>query len=148
LRRAKENGDAETSLRVSSALAWFWRLRGYLSQGSAWLEGALALTGGSEQYSVWLGNLLSGLATLTMLQGRLPDARRYVQQSRVIFQTTKDVSGLAFALRTFGLINLFEGNLPAANAALDESFTLYQMVGDTWGVGMSLMILGMGSLRQ
>lgn len=148
LRRARENGDAETSLRLSSALAWFWRLRGHLSEGSAWLEGALALTNGSEHGSAWLGSMLSGLATLTMLQGQLPAARRYVQQSRVLFQVTKDIHGLAFALRTLGLINLFQGDTPAANAALEESFTLYQMSGDTWGVGMSLMILGMGALKQ
>lgn len=147
LRRAGASGDAETSLRLSSALAWFWRLRGYLSEGSAWLEGALTLARGPE-HEARMGGVLSGLGTLTMLQGRLPAARRYVEQSKELFQMTKDAHGLAFALRTLGLIHLFQGDPPAANTALEESLTLYRAVGDTWGVGMSLMILGMAALRQ
>jgi predicted ATPase/class 3 adenylate cyclase/Tfp pilus assembly protein PilF len=147
LRRAREQGDAEQSLRLAGALAWFWRLRGYLSEGSAWLEGALTLAKGPE-HELRLGGALSGLATLTMLQGRVPAARRYIEQSKELFQMSKDAHGLAFALRTLGLIHLFQGDPPAANAALEESLTLYRAVGETWGVGMSLMILGMAALRQ
>jgi predicted ATPase/class 3 adenylate cyclase/Tfp pilus assembly protein PilF len=147
LRRTRESGDAERALRLASALAWFWRLRGYLSEGSAWLEGALTVARGPE-YEARLGGVLSGLGTLTMLQGRVPAARRYVEQSKELFQMTKDAHGLAFALRTLGLIHLFQGDPPAAIAVLEESLALYRAVGDTWGVGMSLMILGMAALRQ
>jgi tetratricopeptide (TPR) repeat protein len=147
LRHSRESGDAETSLRLSSALAWFWRLRGYLSEGSTWLEGAVTQAKG-PQYDAWMGGALSGLGTLTMLQGRLPAARRYVEQSKDLFQETKDVPGLAFALRTLGLIHQFQGDQAGAKAMLEESLALYRAVGDTWGVGMSLMILGMAALRQ
>jgi predicted ATPase/DNA-binding CsgD family transcriptional regulator/DNA-binding XRE family transcriptional regulator len=39
---AAEHGDAETELRLAGSLAYFWWVYGYLREGWAWLEDALA----------------------------------------------------------------------------------------------------------
>ena len=39
--------DAETGLRLGSALAKFWTVRGYQSEGQRWLDAALARAGGA-----------------------------------------------------------------------------------------------------
>ena len=38
--RTPEQGA--TALRLAGAVAWFWRRRGYLSEGQRWLEALLA----------------------------------------------------------------------------------------------------------
>ena len=31
-------GEAELGLRIAAVLAWFWRLRGFISEGRSWLD--------------------------------------------------------------------------------------------------------------
>lgn len=147
LRRAMERDDTETALRLSVALAWFWRLQGYASEGCAWLEGAVTLPD-APQHVELLAHALSGLGTLTMLHGRLPAARSYLERSKDLFQASGDTSGLAFVLRTLGLIGQFQGDRSGAQLLLQESLTLFRAAGDTWGIAQTLLILGMGALRQ
>jgi predicted ATPase len=42
LRWTQARGQAETALRLAAALGRFWLMRGYLTEGRAWLDGALA----------------------------------------------------------------------------------------------------------
>ena len=39
---ARQRGEVETGLRLATSLTWFWETRGYLREGLAWVEGALA----------------------------------------------------------------------------------------------------------
>ncbi|MGH2542509.1 MAG: ATP-binding protein, partial [Ardenticatenaceae bacterium] len=80
LRHAKESGDTETMLSIAGALAWFWRLRGHLSEGRAWLDSALAMPA-AEEPGPARACALSGAATLAMLQGELAQAQRQVEES-------------------------------------------------------------------
>ena len=38
----EQSGDEEIGLRMAGALAWFWEIRGHLTEGRTWLEQTLS----------------------------------------------------------------------------------------------------------
>ncbi|MDQ5853440.1 MAG: tetratricopeptide repeat protein [Chloroflexota bacterium] len=147
LHRSMESGDTASALRLAGALAWFWRLRGYLTEGRAWLDRALALPEAAER-SLARARALSGAGTLAMLQGDLGTAQDRLEESIELFRAWKDQRGLAFALRTLGIVQQFRGDLAGARALHEQSIALYREEGDRWGIAMARMMLGFLALRQ
>ena len=80
-----EKGDAETGLRVASALGWFWFFRGYLSEGRAWLKEMLAKAGDAERAAdAQRANALSSAGGLAWAQGDYAAARAWLEKSIAI----------------------------------------------------------------
>ena len=52
-----DNEEAELALRLSGALRWFWRARGYYGEGRRWLEQALSEEGRTRRRGLrpWMG---------------------------------------------------------------------------------------------
>src|SRR5205823_14085748 len=111
--------EAELGLRLAGALWRFWRVRGYLSEGRRWLEGALArcpVAPGAVR-----ANALSGAGMLALSQGDNARARALFEEGRALYQGLGDAQGIAASLYRLGALAFSQGDYAAARALLGES---------------------------
>jgi predicted ATPase len=133
-------GEVEFALRLSGALRWFWRMRGYFHEGRNWLIGSLQRepvrqTAGRAASLLGLGLLMSGL-------GDIGAARSPAEESVVIYRTLVDQKGLAEALTVLGYTLVWQGEANRGHACLEEALSLCRTAGDPWGEAHALFRLG------
>jgi hypothetical protein len=88
-----EHGEAEHGLRLASALAWFWVMRGHLAEGRGWLSRVLALPEVDGYPALLTRALASSLAILGGLaldQGMDETARALLGESLALRQAIED----------------------------------------------------------
>jgi predicted ATPase/DNA-binding CsgD family transcriptional regulator len=132
---------AEDALRLSNALAWFWYLRGYLSEGCEWLERALALPG-ALGYPRQRAKALYSLGGFARFLGDFPLARSHLEESLALWRELGDRPGCAYTLSRLGKVVQHQGDLALASALLQECVTLFREEKDQWGLALALHGLG------
>jgi predicted ATPase/DNA-binding CsgD family transcriptional regulator len=135
-----ESGEHECALRLAGALARFWTVRGYVSEGRQWLRRALVSSGQLPLHP--RAKALSWAGWLAQLQSDASTAEQLCKESLELSQELFDARGIALAQHRLGLIDAHRGNFAAADALLEESVTRSRDIGDTGGVAYSLMALG------
>jgi predicted ATPase/class 3 adenylate cyclase len=143
----RECREAEVALRLAGALSRFWNLRGYVGEGRAWLEGALALPGAEKRTPV-RAKALTRAAASARRQGDYARARALLEESLDIWPETGDRRGLAYALHGMGQVALHQGDYAVARSMLKDSVALFREVDDTWGLTGALGNLGDVALSQ
>jgi non-specific serine/threonine protein kinase len=135
---APEGG--QEGLRLAGALSRFWVLRGYLSEGRAWVAAALAHPGATVGTAARARALVSA-GRLAHIQGDLAAARSPLEESAALWREQGDTRQLAYAQTLLGLVL---GNLgdPAARGVLTESVALLRREDDPWGLARALFCLG------
>jgi predicted ATPase/DNA-binding SARP family transcriptional activator len=136
LRWARESGNNERVLRLAGALARFWAVRGYLTEGRAYLE--VALTSDERRSPDVRAKALHGAFILAQRQRDVERARAYAEESLALCTDLGDRSGTARSLTYLGLVAAAEGKLDAANARLRESAALAREIGDVWTLAASI----------
>jgi predicted ATPase/DNA-binding XRE family transcriptional regulator/uncharacterized protein (DUF2384 family) len=129
---AEESGVVQLGLRLSSALWWFWQVRGHLSEGRAWLERFIALqepAHGDISAALQAG-ALNGAGNLAWCQGDLVSAAAFLEASLTLYRELRDVPGVAHALNTLGLVADGCGDYARAAALFEESLALYRELGN------------------
>lgn len=142
---ALDQHAAEYALRLGAALWRFWDKRGYLSEGIAWLEQALALAGQPQAAalpSAVRANALNGAGVLAWAQNRYTRALELLEASLALRREQADTRGIASSLNNMALIAQDQGDYRRAQAFYEESLVLRRGLGDQWGVAMSLNNLG------
>ena len=129
-------GSAEVGLRLAGTLWWFWWVRGYWSEGRAWLERALAGGGGAPP-SVRAMALL-GASWLAREQGDVVRAVALAEESLTLYRELGDTRGTADALRGLGWVARRQSDLEQAAARLEESLGLCRELGDKRGIADAL----------
>jgi predicted ATPase/DNA-binding SARP family transcriptional activator len=114
-----ERGDSELALRLASALVFFWRVRGHLSEGRMWLEGALSSADGVPP--TLLAKAFSGAGRLAYRQGDTGRARELHEQALNISRSTGSLRELGQALSDLGGVSLAENELDRAESLYTES---------------------------
>jgi predicted ATPase len=150
LRWAAENGEGETSLRLSAALYIFWYLRGHVSEGKRWLGGALASevgrrpedAPGPRKARAWALHAAGLLANDSGEDIRI--ARGLTEESLAILRTLDDRRRLANSLHNLARFAGHQGDYAAARALLEESLGLWRELGDRWG--LAAVLRGMAQL--
>jgi predicted ATPase/DNA-binding CsgD family transcriptional regulator len=132
-----EHGEAESALRLSSALSWFWYLHGFLREGCGWLERVLALPGASER-TRYRAQVLYGVGGLARFLGNFTLARSRLEESLALWRELGDWQGCAYALARLGTVLKLQGNLAVAHVLLEESVALFREGGDNWGLALAL----------
>jgi predicted ATPase/DNA-binding CsgD family transcriptional regulator len=141
-----ERGEAETALRLSSALRWFWEQRGYLGEGLRWLERALAEGAGAPTpVRAKAHNAAGGLAW--PLQ-RYEAAAAHLQECLALGRTLGDQQLVARALGNLGSVAYERGDLVGTAALYEESLAVFRELGDTQGVTIALSNLGLVATQQ
>ncbi len=112
-------GEAALELRLAAALGRFRYVRGYLSEGRAALEGALAR--GHDERPALRAKACRVASALAVLQGDYGSARRLAEEGLSLYQASADAEGEARSLSNLGAILVAEGSLERAAEVLDEA---------------------------
>ena len=140
-RAALKWADGETRLRLAGALWRFWYVRGYLSEGRAWLQNELARTRVSNPLA--RAKALFGLGVLAFTQCDYDFARDTVAKSLHLCEDHDDPAGAASALNTLGNILRAQGDIAFAREHYARSLVIRRHLQDLRGEAAALNNLGM-----
>ena len=131
----------EEGLLLAGALARYWQIRGYLSEGKSHLWAIIAMAD-PEQASEGYALALNGLASLIWIQGDIESARSHYSRSLKVWRELGNARRTAGVLSNLGLVSIDVRNYDEARALLHESLALRRQIGDLDGEALSLMNLG------
>ncbi len=123
-----ETGRAEQALRLCVALMAFWEIRGYISEGLAFMERALALDKNAAP-SV-RAQALHYAGFLALMQDDNMRAEEFLRESQLLFRDSGDKFGMANILRLQGNLAIMKNNYKIARRLLEESLNIYQTLRD------------------
>lgn len=132
-------GDTEYWLRLAGALWRFWEVRGYWSEGRAWLDGALAQSEGSATPS--RVKVLNGAGYLASFQGDYPRAVSLGEESLDLSRRLGDKRGTVSCLNILGIEACRLEKYDRAAQLGKESLVLSEEVGDWWGTMDARIVL-------
>jgi predicted ATPase/class 3 adenylate cyclase len=138
--------DAQIALRLVWGLAWFWYFRGYLREGRAWLERALAASGDPGPLHA---GALTAAGRLSRHLGDYEGAIALLERSLELARSFQDRRAEALALHELGaLAGLAEGDADREVALTEASLALWRELGDPWGTARTLNNLGYEAYLQ
>jgi len=132
--------EAETALRLGTALWLFWHIRGHLAEGRSWLERATAHGAGAPP--AVLAKALHRLGNLVVSMGDYADARTSYAASLDLARDLGDPRAIADALSGLGLARADQGDRAGARPLHEEALALRQAARGQAGVAISLSNLG------
>ncbi len=141
LQWAGDHNESESLLRLSSALSWYWFLRGYLAEGRRWLEQAVAQAAPLPP-SRARAKALCSLSDLTRTQSNFETARLFAEESVALFRALGDQQGLAQALNNLGIVTKHQRHFALAQAQFEESLAAGRAAGAAWETALALWNLG------
>jgi predicted ATPase/class 3 adenylate cyclase len=133
---AQEAAGSDAGLRLAAALWRFWEMRGYLEEGRAWLERMLASTAAAP--SALRANALTGAGVLASMQGDLPAANAFNEESLALHRQLGNPNSIAYALNNLANIAVQQGDYGRARALYEEGNELTRSVGDVRGLAFGL----------
>lgn len=131
----------ETGLRIASALAGFWWLRG-MSEGRGWLA-ALLQHPKATKHTVARARALALAADLAIEQdGNFAAAHPMYEESLSISRELGDRQGVATSLLGLGDITYAGGDVAGARSLTEQSLAIWKALEESWGVAWALHRLG------
>jgi non-specific serine/threonine protein kinase len=131
--------DPATGLRLAGALAWFWRLRGHLTEGRRWIDAVLV----APAVGLRINRLraLNGNGLLADGQGDLDVAAALLEEGLTLGRQLGDEDGIAWALH--GLARVARDRLDNERmiAVAEESLVHFAKAHDIGGSAYSLYLL-------
>jgi predicted ATPase/DNA-binding CsgD family transcriptional regulator len=132
------DGDAETGLRICTAVRPCWIVRGTFAEGSEWLASFLAVNAPDVSPEV-RGAGLIGRAQLT-LPSDPALARSLAEEGLALCRSAGDEFWTASGLNLLAEVALHTGQAGEAAARADEALSIAQASGDGWNEGYTLGI--------
>lgn len=134
------SSKAESGVRLTGALWWFWYWHSHLSEGRKWLRQAVAH---SEEVSpLAKANALCAAGHLALVQSDHKKARAPLEQSLNLYRELDNKPGIANALSFLGWVEWDIGD-PALSARLhEEALKISMLIRDEVGVAKALQFLG------
>jgi len=150
LKWAQHNQEIELGLRLAGALGIFWYMRGYLSEGRAWLEELLSQdeTSSSAVSIAVRAKALNSLCMLVAEQGDHGRAALLAEESMALFQKLGDKQGRATALNLRGNVAKYQSDYVSAVALHEECLSLQRELGNKRGIAVALNNLGAIAVEQ
>ena len=124
-------------LRLAAALDWFWRIRGYLSEGREWLTRLLDAVPIDCQARLRARGL-KATALLASLQGDYAAGKRLLQESLLLFREIDAPIDVGRALDGLVYLSIEAGAYPEAEALAREAVDYARTTGDRLGLCASL----------
>ena len=136
----REQDGAETELRFTEALAWFWIVHGHWSEGRTRLEGALSRNG--DVLAPALPRALESAAFLAERQGDFARAVTLAEKTLAVSKAMNDRYGIADALIRLGSAALHQGSYERAMALCEQSLAICREIDVQGDVALALAIMG------
>jgi predicted ATPase/two-component SAPR family response regulator len=142
----RQEGAVERGLRLGGALGHFWFLRGYYTEGRAWLEAflefpeAFGRTAARAKALYALGMLIYRSADYSA--GDQDVAHSRLEEGLKIYRELGDGPRTAAVLRELGHLGARVGDWEAARSALEESLILERRSGNEHGIAVTRNLLG------
>jgi predicted ATPase/DNA-binding SARP family transcriptional activator/DNA-binding CsgD family transcriptional regulator len=121
--------EPETALRLVTALARFWEVRSYFSEGSAWLEAALRRSDRADADAL-RAKVFGEAGTFAWHRGDYERATVLHGEALALYREIGDEHGAAFALNNLGVQELEKGDYESAAPLFEEALSLSREVGD------------------
>jgi predicted ATPase/DNA-binding CsgD family transcriptional regulator len=141
LRWARDQPD-DLALRLCTALAPWWAIRGRADEGRAWIGEMLLRRAGTDDLRL-RASALARASRLAWRQRDYPSTRLLLEESLAIGRKLDDPLGIARRLRGLALVALAEGDLDEARRLCEESVSLFRRHGDRYGLSLALAFLGL-----
>jgi predicted ATPase/class 3 adenylate cyclase len=135
--------EPEMAQRLAVALARFWEMRSYFSEGSRWLEAALRQSGRAEAVTdaATRAKLLSEAGTFAWHRGDYDRAIVLHGQALEFYRQVGDDSGVAFALICLGTQRLENSDYEQAAPFYEEALAISRRIGDKSHIAMAIRSL-------
>jgi predicted ATPase/DNA-binding SARP family transcriptional activator len=130
-------GALQMGLRMAGALARFWYLHGYWSEGREWLEKLLK----DDPRRDPAARISALLGAAWLADERGPEVGFY-GEALTLCREVGDQWGEALSLRGLGVAAFNHGDRDDGQSLLAESLTLFESLCDTWGQGLAHFNLG------
>ncbi|MHB8577108.1 MAG: tetratricopeptide repeat protein [Dehalococcoidia bacterium] len=142
-------GEVERCLRLAGAMWRFWWLRGYWSEGRAWLDRGRRT--GSNVSARTRATALLGAGILAKEQSDYAAARTALQDALGVYRDLGDEPGVAECLAGLGRVAEDQGGYAAAGPFYREALAIYRGLDDAMGIGrmtnnVGLLAMGSGDL--
>ena len=137
--RLLQASTPEPSLRLASALWNFCHARGHYAEGRAWLEAAVAKSGGPPSLRA---RALTGAGVLAFLQCEYGQSREHLEGALSLYRDLEERRGIAEVTEVLGGVAREEGDYERAEALHEEGLALWRDLGDEKGVAGALDYLG------
>ena len=121
-------GRAEQALQLCIALMGFWEIRGFIAEGLAFIERALALARNAEPSIRAMALHYAGF--LALMQDDSMRAEEFLRESQLQFRESGDKVGMANILRLQGNLAMMKNNYKIARRLLEETLHIYETLGD------------------
>ncbi len=142
MHRSELEGNAEALLGFCVALGQFWLTRGYLGQGRAWFNRALAVPG-AEQVIPAYPVALSNLGYLAQRQGEYEFSRSLLEQSLTIFRSVGEKPGMMPALSNLAHAARMRGDMQGALNYAREALLISRELNQEVLISSSLETIGL-----
>jgi predicted ATPase len=136
LRWSSSGVESEIALRLAVALAPFWRIRGYLTEGRAWLSTTLSH---DRNAAVTRARALYCLGNLATAQADFDAGETHWLESLRLYRELDDKSGVAAALGALGFISRHRGDRVRARLMYEEALTIARELGATRPIASELL---------
>lgn len=126
---------ADQALRLVNALAWYWVLRGRLSEGHRSMAKALSMADASP---VTRARAVAWQTGIALLMGDSVDPAGLADDALALFDDVDDPAGLARARWFLGSALIGSGDLSHLERLVDRALEDFRALGDDWGVAAAL----------
>jgi tetratricopeptide (TPR) repeat protein len=131
LRWAIDSRESERALRLAGGLWNFWSVRGFYTEGRAWLGEALALDGdGHIRGTRARARAMQAAGHLANCQGDYAAAADLLEESRIIAEELGDQTALGASLHLLGNLAIGQGELEQAGELFSQARELNRRSGN------------------
>ena len=147
LRWSLDRGESEIACTLGGDLSWFWCLRGYYTEGRAWLQETLSRRSPGDGTPPGIAaKALLGLGHLWLNQASLQVARPLLEESLALFRQAGDKWGMSEALNNLGNAASFDSDVEEAMRNYEESLAIRRELGK--GEDIAFTIQNMGEISR
>ena len=139
LRWCTNPGTEKSQFELLGALWEFWAIRGYLTEGRAWMANALAK---DSSQTTEKAKALRGAGVLAQQQGDYTSALRLYEESLGIYKALENKSGVSKVLNNLGNLAYDQGEYERARLLCEESLSTQRELGNKLGIAKLLSNLG------
>jgi non-specific serine/threonine protein kinase len=121
--------DVRSRLRLAAALARFWFLRGFITEGARRCDQTVSDPAGRQHTELW-ARVWAWKVWLLAWHGDLPEARAAAEQACAVCRSQGHQRLLVFALNALASVEEHSGNLERAESVYEEARALSLRLGD------------------